>query len=210
LWRAADGILSGGGKRILFHATNPEAAMHDEDDFLRKLSESPADDTVRMIYADWLDERDDEESKSKARFLRITVQLMGPIRRIGWRKPRENELHQLAATLPTDWLAVVSRPKVESCPVARAQALTDEALARHGVRFNVVCDKRWDELTPTGDQKVRHCAACNKDVHYCDTIDAARDHAHRGECIAVSLGVRRHGDDLEQVIVQRLGGAGII
>ena len=47
--------------------------MHDEADFLHKLLENPADDTARLVYADWLDERGDEESKTKAQFLRLTV-----------------------------------------------------------------------------------------------------------------------------------------
>lgn len=30
--------------------------MHEESDFLQKLLEKPADDTARLVYADWLDE----------------------------------------------------------------------------------------------------------------------------------------------------------
>lgn len=184
--------------------------MHDEDDFLRKLSEAPADDTVRMVYADWLDEKGDDESRTKAQFLRVTVRLMGPITRVGWRSARQQELRELARVLPPAWLAVVSRVRVESCPVARARAEADETLARYGIRFNVVCDKRWDELTATADATVRHCDACKKNVHFCDAIDAARTHAHRGECVALSLGVIRRAEDLEQPPAIMVGGAGII
>lgn len=168
--------------------------MHDEDDFLRRLSESPSDDTIRMVYADWLDERADEESRAKARFLRVTVQLMGPIQRVGWRRPREYELHQLAAKLPTDWLAVVSRLKVESCGAKRA---TNELWEHYRRQFEFVCDKRWDEMTPTGDNAVRLCETCQQNVHYCDTIMEARKKAEHGHCVAVDLGIIRRAGDLD-------------
>jgi uncharacterized protein (TIGR02996 family) len=190
--------------------------MHDEDDFLRALLANPADDAARMVYADWLDERGDDESRAKAQFLRVTVRLMGPIQRPGWRAARRRELHDLAQTLPAAWLAVVSRPRVESCPAAKAKAaerenVTEQELwERYGIRFNVVCDRRWDELTATADPKVRHCDGCQKDVHYCDTVDEAKYRAWAGGCVAVSLGVTRAYGDLEQREGIVVGGSGII
>jgi uncharacterized protein (TIGR02996 family) len=179
--------------------------MHDEDDFLRKLSENPADDTLRMIYADWLDELGDDESRKKSQFLRVTVRLMGPIQRVGWRHARRMELHVLAQALPGAWLAVVSRLRIENCE----QAAIREGLAREGFVFNVVCDKRWDELVATDAPAVRHCDACDRNVYYCDTIEDARGHARRGECVAVNLGVIRQSGDLEKRGIM-LGGGGII
>jgi uncharacterized protein (TIGR02996 family) len=167
--------------------------MHDEDDFLRKLSEAPTDDTIRMVYADWLDELDDEESRAKARFLRVTVQLMGPIQRVGWRRPREKELSQLAARLPTDWLAVVSRLRVDNCGAKRGGNERSEFYER---QFDFVCDKTWDQMTPTSDPTVRLCASCQQNVHYCDTITEARKQAQYGHCVAVDLGIIRRGGDL--------------
>ena len=179
--------------------------MHDEDDFLRALSQNPSDDALRMIYADWLDELGDEESRKKAQFLRVTVRLMGPIQRVGWRSARRKELHELAQSLPGAWLAVVGRLRIENCE----RAAVREGLARQGFVFNVVCDKRWDELTATDAPTVRHCDACDRSVHYCDTIDEARTHARRGECVAVNLGVIRQPRDLEKRGIM-IGGAGII
>jgi uncharacterized protein (TIGR02996 family) len=172
--------------------------MHDESDFLRKLLENPADDTTRLVYADWLDEHDDEESQAKAKFLRVTVHLMGPIQRVGWRKKREIELQQLAAKLPTDWLAVVSRLKVESCGAKRA---TNELWERYQRQFDFVCDKRWDEMTTTEDNTVRHCEQCKENVHYCDTITDAREHAQQGHCVAVDLGIIRRAGDLDPPVL---------
>ncbi|MBN9120486.1 MAG: TIGR02996 domain-containing protein [Planctomycetes bacterium] len=183
--------------------------MHDEDDFLRKLTESPADDTLRMIYADWLDELGGEESKKKAQFLRVTVRLMGPIQRPAWRQARRKELHELARTLPGAWLAVVSRLKVENCPEAQRKAEDVAELARQGLVFTLVCDRRWDELTATEHPAVRRCNDCGRGVYYCDTIDEARDHARHGRCVAVNLGVIRQPRDLEPPRIL-LGGTGLI
>src|SRR5262245_15899506 len=127
--------------------------MHDEPDFLRALLENPADDTLRMIYADWLDERADDESKDKAQFLRVTVRLMGPIQRVGWRHARKMELQELAQTLPIEWLAIVSRLKIANCrETTRTRGTGAEVF---GFQTYAVCDKRWDQLTTTDDSTVR-------------------------------------------------------
>jgi len=162
--------------------------MHDEDDFLQKLLENPADDTTRLVYADWLDERDDAESKTKAQFLRLTAQL--PASKGESRTTRK--LQRLAVGLDTNWLAVVSRLKIEYCGSKRAE----DELWRYHPQFNFVCDKRWDELTVTEDNAVRSCEGCKQNVYYCDTITEARGQAQNNHCVAVDLGIVRRKDDL--------------
>ena len=62
-------------------------------------------------------------------------------------------------------------------------------------RFDFVCDRTWADLSPTGADDVRHCAACDRRVHFCDNLVDAREHAAEGHGIAVDLGViRREGD----------------
>jgi uncharacterized protein (TIGR02996 family) len=148
--------------------------MHDEADFLRKLLENPADDATRLVYADWLDERADPESETKSEFLRITARLLEPNRSAGWREARLKELHLLAADLNTDWLAVVSRLRVEY----------------HN------CGTRWDELTTTEDITIRICEVCGQKVYYCDTIMTARSHVRQNHCVALDLGIIRRDSDL--------------
>ncbi|WP_439630713.1 TIGR02996 domain-containing protein [Gemmata sp.] len=167
--------------------------MGDEDGFLQKLRDNPADDTTRLVYADWLDERGDAVSGAKAEFLRLTVRLLEPNRSAGWRKGRRQDLQPLAAALPTEWLAVVSRLKIENCAGKRAEARNERRLRQ---LFEFVCEKRWDELTATDDDAVRFCGQCKETVHYCDTIADARQSAELGRCIAVDLGVIRRHDDL--------------
>jgi uncharacterized protein (TIGR02996 family) len=172
--------------------------MHDETAFLLKLLENPADDTARLVYADWLDEQGSEESRTKSQFLRLTVRLLDPERPEG----DDDELRQLAAQLDTRWLAVVSRLKVEICG-----RKPEEPPGRKLIRlaFDVVCDKRWDEMTPTEDAAVRHCETCREKVHYCDTIMDAREHARRGHCVAVDLGITRRAGDVSSLQMMVLG-----
>jgi uncharacterized protein (TIGR02996 family) len=167
--------------------------MHDEDGFLHELLENPADDTTRLVYADWLDERGDPVSVAKAKFLRITSRLLEPNRKAGWRKARRAELQVLAATLDTSWLAIVSRLRIESCVGKRAEAREQR---RYRQLFELVCDKRWDELNVTEDNAVRYCEGCKQNVHYCDTITQAREHARQGHCVAIDLGIIRRDNDL--------------
>ena len=187
--------------------------MSDESDFLRMLLDNPADDNTRMVYADWLDDLGDPESRAKAHFLRVSVRLTGPIQRVGWRARRQ-ELRALAQELPEEWLAVVSKGPVERC--ADPEAKPDKRyngeleLQRLGVRFNSVCDRRWDEMRPTPDVRVRHCERCQKDVHYCDTLDNARMHAKLGHCVAVSAAEERNVGDLDVRPGIVLGGAGLV
>lgn len=171
--------------------------MHDEDDFLRKLLENPADDTVRLVYADWLDERDDEQSRTKATFLRLTAQLLERGHKAGWHKARRKEMQPLAAKLPTDWLAVVSRLRIDSCG---AKVANDRVGRRFLQQFEFVCDKDWTELSVTDNTDVRFCEQCEQNVHYCDTITVARRHARQGHCVAVDLGIIRRGNDLNPPI----------
>lgn len=164
--------------------------MHTDEIFLAKLAEEPADDTTRLVYADWLDEQGDSLSVMKAEFLRLSVRLASAKGRRGWKTARRKRLQQLAAKLDTDWLAVVSRLSIENCHGKRAG---EESL----VRFEYLCDRRWEDLQPTGDRAVRFCDACRQNVHYCDTIMEARRHAWKGHCIAVDLGVIRRDRDLQ-------------
>jgi uncharacterized protein (TIGR02996 family) len=162
-----------------------------DDGFLRAILDDPTADGPRLVYADWLDERGDPVSASKAEFLRLTV---GPAAGTG-PEARPQRLQELAAGLDTGWLAVVSRMPIENCGGKRAEP---EGRRVRPIVFNYLCDRRWDELRPTDDRGVRFCGGCRENVHYCDTIIEARRHAWGGHCIAVDLGVLRRDHDLEQ------------
>jgi uncharacterized protein (TIGR02996 family) len=170
--------------------------VHDEDEFLKKILDNPADDTTRLVYADWLDEQGDPLSSAKSQFLRLTARMRLPKRPKG----DDAKLQKLAAKLDTDWLAVVSRLKVERCGARRGERRV-EAVRQ---LFSLVCEQSWDEMTSTEDDAVRRCEKCRENVHYCDTLLVARRHARQGHCVALDLGIiRREGDLTPQRVMIR-------
>jgi uncharacterized protein (TIGR02996 family) len=167
--------------------------MCDERAFLQALLAEPTDDSLRLVYADWLEEQNEPTSAAKAEFLRLTAELATNPGSKRQQKARHKRLQQLAAGLDTDWLAVVSRLALENCQRKRREA---EPQRGYPIRFEYLCDRRWENLQTTVDQAVRFCDSCRQNVHYCDTIMEARQHAQNGHCIAVDLGVIRREDDL--------------
>ena len=162
--------------------------------FLDTILADPGDNDARLIYADWLEENGDADSVAKAEFLRVSVQAANASLKKREYKRLEKRLQSLAASLDTDWLAVVSRLAIESC-----QGKQIEAQSRGGTRllvFSYLCDRRWEDLAATDDHAVRFCDGCQHNVYYCDTIMQAREHAVERHCVAVDLGVIRREDDL--------------
>jgi uncharacterized protein (TIGR02996 family) len=164
-----------------------------EEGFLQAILDDPKAPATLLVYADWLEEQGDAVSTAKAEFLRLSVAPTSGPQTKKRKKARRKRLQQLAATLDTDWLAVVSRLPIESCQGKQARA---ESGSRR-LTFNYRCDRRWEDLRATDDRAVRFCDACQRNVHYCDTILAARKHASASHCIAVDLGVIRRDGDLE-------------
>ena len=171
-----------------------------EDDFIRAILADPKDNAQLLVYSDWLEDQADLASVAKAEFLRLTVT---PPKGQGGKKKRQSRLQEIAATLDTDWLAVVSRLQLENCPQKREQ----RDYQRIGpLRFEFVCDRRWEDLRATDDGAVRYCEGCEQNVHYCDTITAARDHAGQGHCVAVDLGIIRRERDIQHPLAGMLFG----
>jgi uncharacterized protein (TIGR02996 family) len=154
--------------------------MSDEASFLRTIQANPKDDAPRLVYADWLDECGDELSSRKAAFLRLTARLMTTRSRIG-RAYWDTKIRPLAPNLDPKWLSVVSKLPIEAC----------------NFQFTFRCPKRWENLRPTTDPNVRQCETCRKSVHFSASVAEARDHAQRGECVALSLAVPRTPGDLD-------------
>src|SRR5262249_27280351 len=76
--------------------------MHEEFQFLRSIYNQPDDDALRLIYADWLEERGDP----RAEFLRLEVQLHRlPKGAMGRKATLEKHLKKLHPKLDPRWLA---------------------------------------------------------------------------------------------------------
>jgi uncharacterized protein (TIGR02996 family) len=86
--------------------------MCDDDAFVAAVKESPYDDVLRLVYADWLDERDDP----RGRFLRLEAEMV----RRGESDPAyaslETELAAVASKVDIRWHAKVCRVHVEPRP----------------------------------------------------------------------------------------------
>src|SRR5262249_57160262 len=66
----------------------------------------------------------------------------------------------------------------------------------NGGRFGYAWPMRWEKLLPTGDDGVRFCGSCRKEVYHCGTVEEARGHAFRGHCVAVDSRLARAAGDL--------------
>ena len=51
--------------------------MTERDALLRAVCENPDDDTVRLAFADWLDENGDKADRARAEFVRVQCELAG-------------------------------------------------------------------------------------------------------------------------------------
>lgn len=149
----------------------------DDKAFLRTILSNPAELTAWLVYADWLDEHDDP----RAEFVRLQAQRSDATLTPTERHGVEGRLGDLTPRLDPDWVAIFDRPRIENCDKL----------------FAFRCPKKWETLTATDDPAVRHCPSCDKAVHYCDNMYAARAHARAGRCVAVALGVERARNDLK-------------
>ncbi|HEY1187847.1 MAG TPA: TIGR02996 domain-containing protein [Gemmata sp.] len=78
--------------------------MNEDEAFIRAIVDSPGDDTPRLVYADWLDDRADPRGP----YLRAECEWAGSGR-------KEKALRTRAAPLDPVWVARVSRPPVGVC-----------------------------------------------------------------------------------------------
>lgn len=154
--------------------------MDEEAGFLSAIHQTPAEETARLAYADWLDEQGDPPRAARAEFVRLELRLL--------HAPDDDAVHidgpprlrQLASALPAEWLAVLSRPPLEGCRM----------------RLLRPCPGRWDRLMPLGSPQLRFCDRCERTVAFCATVPDARQRVLRGECVAVSPAPERYRDDL--------------
>ncbi|MEO2089120.1 MAG: TIGR02996 domain-containing protein [Gemmataceae bacterium] len=150
--------------------------MSDEAAFLSGIRAEPQDDLRRLVYADWLDERGDDESRAKAEYLRLEIHISGLTDDHPERDGHVLSLRKLAERLPSRWKAAVSKLPIENCPGQRQSP----------------CPTWWHQLDETRSPEVRFCPSCRKDVFFCDSMDKARRLAEtHGHCVVIDLGVRR-------------------
>ena len=140
-----------------------------EQRFLLHIRDFPTDMDMRMVFADWLEERN---HAAKSEFLRLVLQSGVPANPV-----LEVRLRMLAEQLPLQWRAIVTRTTIEKCDV----------------KFALKCPRVWEALVSTDDPAVRHCNSCDRPVHFCVDLAAVRRHGRDGDCVAFCASlVREH------------------
>jgi len=51
--------------------------------------------------------------------------------------------------------------------------------------FKFECSQNWDDLTPTDDEKVRHCGQCETHVFSVHIDEELNSNAEKGRCVYV-------------------------
>jgi uncharacterized protein (TIGR02996 family) len=154
--------------------------------FLAGIRAEPKDDLRRLVYADWLDERGDEESRTKAEYLRLEVDVSGLAADHPERDGHNHTLRNLAERIPVEWKTIVVKVPIENC----------------GALWRFQCPKKWDQLEETENHspEVRFCSACREYVVYCASVDMARSIAETmGHCVVIDPGVRRDKHDMDRL-----------
>src|SRR5688572_16644548 len=79
--------------------------MNEDAAFTRAIRERPDDETTRLVYADWLDDRSDP----RAEYLRAEAAWVALQPSDEEYRPLYRRVSQLAAQLDPEWFAAVSR-----------------------------------------------------------------------------------------------------
>lgn len=107
--------------------------MSDELAFLAAVRDRPNDALTRLVFADWLDERDTDETRTKARFLRVWCDLADtPLTDLEGYTTRADELEALRPRLDPDWLAAVDGARFHVAAPDAARLRAEAFLLRHG------------------------------------------------------------------------------
>jgi len=79
--------------------------------------------------------------------------------------------------------------------------------ARISCEFAFKCPKVWERLVPTAVEGVRHCPACDRDVHLALTEEDFRRHADQRRCVAVRVVAAEATDEAQPVYIVGSPGA---
>jgi uncharacterized protein (TIGR02996 family) len=162
------------------------------DVFVRHIRENPDDAGLRLIYADWLEERNDP----RAAFLRVEVELAALPQDDERRPALQARLREMAPTIDPDWLAALDRTRVENCHHFDSESRDETRDDVVELTFEFKCPRRWEELRTTEKSTVRFCETCQQNVYYCPTVSEAWLHAMNRHCVAVNSRQERTPGDV--------------
>jgi uncharacterized protein (TIGR02996 family) len=143
-----------------------------EHDLLVALRDQPADPGVRMVYADWLEERGHAAKANAVRGVERTEDVPTVLKDLvsfadGFDRTDDTSL--LLAESNADWRAIACRDRTDC-----------------GRR---TCPRQWDLFIPVAEGE-RRCFVCSATVRYCASADEARASTARGERVVLDLAAR--------------------
>jgi uncharacterized protein (TIGR02996 family) len=156
----------------------PRAYGESERAFLEAIERSPSDDEARQVYSDWLEEHG---WPREAEFVRTQLALKSMTPDAPGFHALAARMRSLAPAMSLEWRRTIARPPIEKCEI----------------RFELVCPKSWDALTPTHVPNQRFCDGCKQAVHYAPTVAHAQQLALAGHCVAVDIVQPRFPHDLD-------------
>lgn len=60
-------------------------------------------------------------------------------------------------------------------------------IAIDNCKFDFLCDRFWENLSETGEQDVRFCNKCQRNVYFCDSYEKLEHATRLNRCIAIDL-----------------------
>jgi uncharacterized protein (TIGR02996 family) len=150
--------------------------VNEDEGFIRAIIAEPDDTSLRLIYADWLEERGDPRGE----YLRIMCALAEMTEKNrSYKRQLRARLQKLREGIGPAWFARIDCTPIENCIMG-------------GI---VECPKRWEKLRETSDSCVRSCESCLFNVYHSSSIEEAQHNVRAGRCVAVdSQLIRRQGD----------------
>jgi uncharacterized protein (TIGR02996 family) len=155
--------------------------MNEEDGFVAAILADPRDDTPRLVFADWLEERGDPRGE----FLRISLRLealfkedppeemRAKVRRVREIAKLQKRLRELREIVPLDWALKLFRGSIECC----GYELDD----------GTDCPGRWEALPETDDPTVRRCSSCIRTVWFCWSTAEVRQALSSGHPVVKAM-----------------------
>lgn len=163
--------------------------MSEDDALLRTVIDRPGDDTARLVYADWLDDRDDPR---------------GPFLRAEAGGRDTHTLRALAAKLDPLWVARVSRPPLgvccdrfafTDCGPRQTPDTIDTAEALLGCTFPVpyrafLLNYNPGRVVPLGEAPTEHGLALCEDANQFFALDHLAREGHLEDVLTLTEHVR--------------------
>ena len=158
--------------------------MDEDTGFINALVASPNDIALRLVYADWLDDRGDPRGE----YLRLALELdhlegqgspqeqrakLQYVRSIGRCKTR---LSGLLSQIPPDWLGKLHRGRIEACRMTFV--FEDEDPSPKS------CPGWWQQLSQSAVPSARSCEICSREVRLCRSVREVEQAIRGGHPVA--------------------------